>query len=285
MAGDDGPDPGLLRTVRAYGAAHEETFGDVRWAGGRLVVSFTADLEHHRRRLATLTGDPSATAVEATEHTGAELRRIADEVRERYGADPRRVLHGCGPGTARVRARFEDVAAELHARYGSALDITLGAKPYPPSRLGSMAAVPVPVSTGDLPGLDVVFDVGDGTVAAGDDLRGGVVLTNSGTGQLRFATGLLVTAGVRRPGAGHLAGWFVGAVAAVAALVDLAPGASARLDLVVGTASVLPDTTYRVPPGTYEVVATIPADGAVLVRVGPAIEVTPPVTPSGPPSA
>ena len=56
------------------------------------------------------------------------------------------------------------------------------------------------------------------------------------------------------------------------------------LGLVVGTASVLPDTTYRVRPGTYEVVATIPADGAVLVRVGPAIEVTPPVTPSGPTS-
>ncbi|MDA8265767.1 MAG: hypothetical protein M0T79_10575 [Actinomycetota bacterium] len=54
-----------------------------------------------------------------------------------------------------------------------------------------------------------------------------------------------------------MAGAFVGAVAAVGRTVSLEPGASQELGLIIGTASCLPDTSYVVPPGRYEVVAPV----------------------------
>ncbi len=55
-----------------------------------------------------------------------------------------------------------------------------------------------------------------------------------------------------------MAGEFAGAVTAVGRRIQLDPGASTALPLAIGTASCLPDASYVVLPGRYEVIAAIP---------------------------
>jgi hypothetical protein len=55
-----------------------------------------------------------------------------------------------------------------------------------------------------------------------------------------------------------MTGDFDGAIALVGYPVDLEPGASMELPVKVGTASVLPDASYVVPTGRYEVISAVP---------------------------
>jgi hypothetical protein len=141
----------------------------------------------------------------------------------------------------------------------------------------------VPTSTVDLPELEISFDVGPGVVTAGDDLHGRAVLTNLGTDPIRFHTGPTLIGGVRRPGDDQMAGRFRGWMSAPGIRVDLAEGQSRELHLLVGTKSCLPDSPRAIPPGTYEIVATLAVnfatpDGGLtahraVVRIGPSVRV------------
>lgn len=276
----------MVDAVRGYGAAHPDQFGDVRVDGPRVVASFTSDLRRHLAALQQVVGDPDRIAVEPAKATGARLQQICDEVARCYGDDPRRVLVRTGPGVVAVRAPFEDVAAELHARYGAAIDITLGTKPYPRGRItpGLAVPAPVPVTTVEVVDLATVMELNGTSVRSGEDMRGRLRLVNRGAEPLRLRTGAIVPGGVRRPGTGFLAGWFVGAVVAVAVGIDLAPGAERTHPLAVGTTSCLPDDSYGVPPGRYETIAAFgvtvvgdpgPAGGTgVVVVTGPVVTVT-----------
>lgn len=120
-------------------------------------------------------------------------------------------------------------------------------------------------------------------VAAGDDLPGTATLTNRVQDRLSFVTGLMA-GGVRHPGDDKLTGAFTGAVAAVGLNVDLRHGQSKDVPVVIGTSSCLPDRSYVVPAGAYEVVAVLSinclddhgrATGRrCFVVIGPTIEVT-----------
>lgn len=74
-------------------------------------------------------------------------------------------------------------------------------------------------------------------------------------------TGVL-TGGVRRDGDEFMAGGFAGAVVAIGYGVRLDPGETKDLGVIIGTASCLPDASYVVPPGRYEVIAAIPFNQA-----------------------
>lgn len=63
----------------------------------------------------------------------------------------RRPLGSSGPGRISLRAPVADIAADLHHRYGDALDITVGSKPFPPERITGPRTVPLPVSTWSYP--------------------------------------------------------------------------------------------------------------------------------------
>lgn len=179
------------------------------------------------------------------------------------------------PGDDRPRAL---IAADLHRRFGDALDITVGSKPFPPDRITDFRTVPLPVSDADLPlAVDIRFE--PAAVVAGEDLRGTATLTNEGRDRLRFITG-----GVRHPGDDKLAGVFRGPQSAAALAADLDHGQSRDVPVLMGTASCLPDRSYAVPAGTYEVVADLslnqrddegrPTGLRHLVVIGPPIEVT-----------
>jgi hypothetical protein len=274
----------VLNAVRTYGAAHAHSYGDVRDNNGQVVASFTGDLDEHLAQLQLLVSNPASVAVEQAACSSAYLATITSAIRERFAGDPRRVLWRTANGSVGLRAPFEHLAAELHAEYGDVLKITVGSKPYPPTRISPADFVPLPSSTIDLPGLEVTFDPGSDTVAAGEDLHGSARLTNAGAHRIAFSTGGVLIAGVRRHGDDYLAGGFTGALAAGSIKVHLAPRESRDLHLIVGTTSCLPDSSYAVPPGSYEILARLslhlprpdggPSGRRLLVRRGPSITVT-----------
>jgi len=169
--------------------------------------------------------------------------------------------HISGPGRIQLRAPFAELAAELHDQYGDALEITVGNKPFPPEKIGRRepvpVPVPVPVPTVVVPGLRLTVVLDEPTVAAGEDVHGRVGFVNEGTDLVEGMTGVLA-GGVCRHGDNFMAGAFTGAVVAIGYTVRLEPGQRKELGLIVGTASCLPDTSYVVSAGPYEVIATVP---------------------------
>lgn len=271
-----------VEDVRDYVAGFPEVFGGIRVDGDLVVVAFTADLDEHLRGLRASVEHPELVRVERARYSEAKLTDDIGAIRRRLADDPRNPEQGGSPGRIQLRAPFAGLAAELHHQYGDALEITVGHKPFPPEKIGRRDPVPVPSPTVAVPGLELTVVVDEPTVVAGEEVRGRVVFTNDGANRVEGMTGVL-TGGVRREGDDVMAGSFTGAVALVGYTVRLEPGESTELGLVVGTASCLPDTSYVVPPGTYEVVAaspfsqadTPPGDRPQLVARGARIAVDP----------
>lgn len=247
-----------VEDVRDYVAGFPEVFGGIRVEGDLVVVAFTADLDEHRRGLQASVEHPELVRVEHARYSEAKLTADIAAIRRRLAEDPRRPQIGVsGPGRIQLRAPFATLAGELHDLYGDALEITVGNKRFPPGKIERRPPVPVPEPTVAVPGLELSVVVDERTVAAGEDVHGRVVFINEGSDLVEGMTGVL-TGGVRREGDDFMAGSFTGPVRLVGYTVRLEPGQRTELGLVVGTASCLPDTSYVVPPGLYEVIAAVP---------------------------
>jgi hypothetical protein len=242
--------------VRDYVTGFPDVFAGIRVDGDLVVVAFTADLEEHRRGLEASVEHPELVRVEPAKHAKAKLEADIRAIRCRLADDPRHPEQGGGPGFIKLKAQFSDLAAELHEQYGDALKITVGQRPFPPERIANRQPVPIPVPTVTVPDLELTIAFDEPRVVAGENLRGRVTFANKGSQRVEGMTGVL-TGGIRGEGDDFMAGNFAGAVVAVGQIVRLEPGESRELGLIVGTASCLPDTSYVVPPGRYEVIAVI----------------------------
>jgi hypothetical protein len=146
------------------------------------------------------------------------------------------------------------VAKDLHLRFGDDVLLTVGYLPYPPDRQ------PDPVLealTRQLPGepldpreTDVRLD-GPATVRSGQTLHHGLLVSNLTDLELTVATNGQVTAAVVDSQTGLIVGGFAGAQTLVGVDFHVVPGATERIPLLIGTASVVPDLGYTVPPGTW----------------------------------
>ncbi len=249
--------PDTVEDVRDYVAGFPEVFGGIRVDGEVVVVALTSDLEEHLRGLQASVEHPELVRVERATYPLAKLEAALRAIRHRLDGDPRHPERGGGPGMIRLKAPFAALAAELHAEYGDALKITVGHKPFPPDKIGYRQPAPVPSPTVMIPGLELTVTVDAATVLAGGELRGWVVFANRGSQRVQGTTGI-ITGGVRRADDAFLAGTYAGSVAFIAQTVSLEPGESEELRLIVGTDSCLPDTSYVVPSGRYEVIAAVP---------------------------
>ncbi|MHB1930420.1 MAG: hypothetical protein ACYDEN_08415 [Acidimicrobiales bacterium] len=246
-----------VEDARDYVAGFPEVFGGIRVDGELVVVAFTADLERHLRGLQASVEHPELVRVEAAKYSVAKLEADIRAIRRRLAGDPRHPEQGGGPGHIQLRAPFAELAAGLHREYGDALEIVVGHKPFPPEKIDDRRPAPIPAPTVTVPGLELTVTVDEPTVTAGEELTGRVTFAHRGSHRVEGMTGIL-TGGVRRDGDDFMAGNFAGAVVAIGYTVRLEPGQSKELELIVGTASCLPDTSYVVPPGRYEVIATVP---------------------------
>lgn len=200
-----------------------------------------------------------------------ELRQaLGHLVREQPGA----LLEFPDPGSERVQPPFQirlappalAAAEDLHRRFGDDVLLTVGYLPYPPDRQPDPAPGPL---TGQPPGepldpreTDVQLD-GPATVRSGQTLHHGLLVGNLTGRELTIATNGQLTAAVVDPQTGLVVGGFAGAQTLARIDFHVVPGATERIPLLIGTASVVPDLGYTVPPGMWGI--QVPLD---LLRDG-----------------
>lgn len=254
---------GDFELITRYGEEHPEA-----WAGAwfdnepavRIVAAFTGDLAPHDAALRAQLRHPDRLVVESRQHSLSGLRRLRGEIErtleQRATETGRRILASIGEGKGVIRVHLradqEDLASELATRYGSAVELRVGAFCFP-GRRHSHPRPPVGSALQEqaFEGLEMSVEAHQSVLEVGDNGHGRLVLRNSGPGRIgplfsgQPLGGSLLNASL------EAAGGYIGWIAGTGLVVDLASGQSASIPVIYGTASIREDLGYVVPPGTY----------------------------------
>jgi hypothetical protein len=249
--------------VTSYGEEHPAAWAGAWWDNEptvRIVAAFTGDAASHDAALRPRLRHPGRLVVESRQHTLSDLRRVREDIertlRQRQAQTGRQILASVGNGKAVVsvglRADQEQVASELASRYGSAVELRVGffgfperrhRRPRPPAGLAPEGQA--------VEGLEMSVEVDQEVLVAGDDGRGRLVLRNSSPERIgpldcdQPLVGSLLNSSLEP--VGGYSGW----VAGTGRTIDLAPGESASIRIVFGTASTREELGYVLPPGRY----------------------------------
>ena len=254
---------GDLELIVRYGEKHPET-----WAGAwfdneptvRIVAAFTDDVAQHDAMLRARLAHPDRLVVQRMPHSLSGLRRVRQEIertlQQQATETGRGILTSIGVGKAVIqvalRADQENLAGELAARYGSAVELRVGAFSFPDRRRSRPRPSREPaLEEQTLKGLEMNVENGQRVLEAGDDGHGRLVLRNSGPeriGPFGLDQPLL---GTLLNASHETVGGYTGWIAGTGLTVDLAPGRSASIPVIYGTASTREDLGYALPPGTY----------------------------------
>jgi len=152
------------------------------------------------------------------------------------------------------------VAEELWTRYGDAIAITVGTKPFPPDRpplrFDNRPRLPLPAGGPEHDGVRAEIVLDEPSVRSGERANGRIVLHNSSDRHVTIHGGQMVGC-VVRPGTTEVMGVGTGPVPLVGMTVSMIPGGQGHFPLWVGTASVLPGPDPCLPAGAYEAVAVV----------------------------
>jgi hypothetical protein len=257
---------GDIELVSRYGDEHPGTWAGV-WFDNEptvcIVAAFTSDVAQHEAALRPRLRHPTRLVVQRMPHSLADLRRVRAEIertlRQRAAETGRPVFTSIGEGKAVIhldlRADQENMASELAARYGSAVELRVGFFGFP-GRGPARARPPVQPAAEEseekaFDGLEMSLEVDQTVLEVGDDGRGRLVLRNHGQDRI-------VPQGLGQPLVGSLlnanqevVGGFCGAIGGTGLVVDLAPGDSTSIWVLFGTASIREELGYALPPGTY----------------------------------
>ena len=255
---------GDFELIAGYGEEHPGA-----WTGAwfdneptvRIVAAFTGDAARHDAALRPRLRYPDRLVVESRQLSLCGLRRVRQEIEraleQRAAEAGRWILTSIGEGAGVIcvalRADQETLASELADRYGSAVELRVGWFSFPDRRRSHPRP---PAGTAALQeqtfeGLEMSVEAGQKVLEVGDDGHGRPVLRNSGSerigplGSGQPLAGSLLNASLEA--VGGYGGWIAG----TGLIMDLAPGRSASIPVIYGTASTREDLGYVVPPGRY----------------------------------
>lgn len=252
----------MLGVVLQYGTEYPEQFGGygLHWlsAGDASVfVSFTEELASHRDALAERVEFPDELIVCQAGASEADRNSIqatlVDELNGRFTS----IGSGGKSGrvTVELNANEADLAADLVERYGTAVEVSVGALAYP---LVEADAVCQPtLDTNLIDGLDVTI-VGTGTELAatpGGTINLTVRLANTSDAPLRFESGQPTATITNESGSPRTLD--TRSVADVGIEISIEPGAHRDFDLDVSLASCDPADGYLLPTGEHFIVVSI----------------------------
>lgn len=259
------------QVVRRYEHEHPGVVGGVRIeqeAVRRVRVLLWDDDRRHERALRGLVAHPELLVVEPMAWSPSYLETVRAVIHEMATTGAQGEIRRWGPGWGVVQATLaadqEPLAAELHARFGSAVSLTLGAFPYPRDRPATWQEQRVatlqqqrsrqPIVLPEeiiVPGLELRLELLTPQVRSGADGAGRLWLTNAGRSPLGFLTGPTVPAETIDPESGETVGRWVGSMTAVGRRIDLAAGDRTDIRVLVATTSIRPELGYSLPPGEY----------------------------------
>jgi hypothetical protein len=200
---------------------------------------------------------PGAPTTLSPEEICAEVQLLEDAI----------YLGECnGVITVGVRAGAEELARELRAKYGDAIELSVGLFPYPPPDDPQRACLSIRPTVIEHPPLVAAVEV-DRVIVAGTDFEGKVRLTNAGPVPFELETSSNFSLYLFRPGEPDPIGMSELGSMGTGYGATLAPGASIRLLAIGGTASCDLALGYTLPPDVYEARALVdferdPEEGA-----------------------
>ena len=152
-----------------------------------------------------------------------------------------------------------DTAGELHRQFGDDVELTVGALPYPPGRQGRpWRHAPGSQVPDLLDPREVTAELdGPAVVSSGHTLHHRLIVHNLTGGELQIATNGHVTATVVDPRTGEVVGGYSGWHTQPLIFFRAAPDGSARIPLLIGTASRTSRLGYTVPAGEWGIQATL----------------------------
>jgi hypothetical protein len=138
------------------------------------------------------------------------------------------------------------------SRYGSAVKLRVGFFSFPDRRHSRPRppAGPAPEEQA-FEGLEMSVEVDQEVLEAGDDGHGRLVLRNSSTERIGPLDCGQPLVGCLLDASHEAVGGFSGAIAGTGRFIDLAPGQSASIQVIFGTASTREELGYALPPGRY----------------------------------
>ncbi len=271
-----------LSVIEEYGSGFPDEWIGVSYGSDhpeRIEAWFTTHLEQHRAALLAKVEHPDRLDVRQGCYSKKDLDAIQADVEWRVFTDPRRMMKGVGSGITSIgidlSAQGEDLAAQLWEQYGDALDITVGAFPYPPSRARLIArsidakhppsdcriGEPLPPTKETaIPGLKLRVVLDQPSVPSGADFKAKLVARNTGSTRIhRVIEGHPLTAMIVRPVTRDVVGVHYSPIigGTVFAAFQLAPGERQEFAVVGGTESCDLRLGYAVPPGQYGVIVTV----------------------------
>jgi hypothetical protein len=254
---------GDFEIVASYGEQHPGAWAGAWWDNEptvRIVAAFTGDAASHAAALRSRLRHPDRLVVESRQHSLSDLRRVREEIertlRQHQVQTGRQILASIGQGKAVIsvalRADQEHVASELAARYGSAVELQVGYFAFPERRRRRPRPPARPALEDQaFEGLEMSVEVDQEVLEAGDDGHGRLVLRNSSPERIgpldcgQPLVGSLLNSSLET--VGGYSGWIAG----TGRFIDLAPGESASIRVIFGTASTREDLGYVLPPGRY----------------------------------
>ena len=257
-----------IEVIRRYGAHHPEAWVHLRYENDpavRIVVLIAGDdLDAHERALRGLVAYPEQLEVRPSPWPRVRLEEMRAEIQEWWGSADPGTFGSLGFSKGRVhvalRADGEPVAQQLLARYGDAVDLTVGFLHFPDCAFpeGRRPALsddnrPIPLLPDE---LHVSVDK-DLEVKSGRNLESTLRLWNQGDHEVVTHNNGRVTARVIDPETMETVGGFSGAQTLPLVPFCAAAGESVEIPLLVGTASILPRLGYAVPPGRWAIQATL----------------------------
>lgn len=250
----------MLGVALRYGTEHPDHFGGygLHWfdnGEAAVVASFVDDVDVHRAALVSLVEHPDRLIVCQARATEADRRALSDTLtRELAGRFTSVSTVGLGGALeVKLNATEELLAAELVERYGTAVDVFVGALHYP---IETADPVCPPRSEPSLPdGLELSIIEVLPVARLSDTMPTTIRLTNTSIEPIQFASGpatATITSSngqphTRDPRAAPLAG----------ATIALEPGAHEDLGIDVSLASCDPSNGYVLPPGDYHIVVSL----------------------------
>jgi hypothetical protein len=151
-----------------------------------------------------------------------------------------------------------DVAAELDGSFGAAVELRVGFLQFPQLPQRALAAGPGPEPAADTGVTEVrVALEADLVLRSGHSGRVGLLRHNLGSAQIQLVTNVSLTAVLVDPITREAVGGFSSAQVLPMVTFSAAPGGAVRVPLLVGTASLVPDLGYAIPPGQWAMRTTL----------------------------
>jgi hypothetical protein len=267
-----------VETVRRYGESHPDDFVQELFENEphlRLIVLMAGDRpSEHEAALRVLVEHPDQLEVRSTPFRQSHLDEIRREVtataRSRPGAFTQ---WGVNRGRVHIQLAADrlDLAADLHRRFGDAVELLVGMFPFPPATGTDHHEEDSPlVARPQLPLLpSEEFDVDlehEIEVTSGGTTSGALLIHNRGHSDVVIETNGGVTARVVDPRTGVVVGGFSGAQAMPLILYRITPGDTVSIPLLVGSTSSVRSLGYAVAPGPWAIEVPIQIEGRGTFR-------------------